>query len=53
LTGVTVVVTVPDWPGVSVIVVGATATVKLGTVLVWASTRATWESDGRWDASPT
>jgi hypothetical protein len=53
LTGVMVVVIDPDWPGVRVIVAGATATVKLGAVLVWASTRAKWEREGRWDASPT
>jgi hypothetical protein len=53
LTGVIVAMTDPDWPGVSVKVVGATATLKFGMVLVWASTWVTSEMDLRWDPSPT
>jgi len=47
LTGVIVAMTDPDWPGVSVKVVGATATLKFGMVLVWASTWVTSEMDLR------
>jgi len=44
--------TVPDWPAVNVMVVGAAETAKLGVELTWARTRAAKEREAPWVVSP-